>query len=152
MGSAQAMCLLTDGYKPRSKYLHPPRIRPASAMWGTQTWGNGCCTAAFSEHWDVQCDSLQETLLWLKRFLKLFVSQPSFGLFAWETHCCFEKRLNELYLFIRSLRESLGSFCTEPTGTCPVTESTSKHKSKNCTAGVTLVEPCWLWWNKWTRH
>lgn len=152
MGSAQATCLLMNGYKPRSKYLHLSRMCPASAMWGTQMWGNDCCTAASSQHWDVQYDFLQENLLWLKEFLKLFESQPSFHQFAWETHCCFERSLNKLYLFIRSLRESQGSSCTEPTGTCPVTESTSKHRSKNCMTAVTLVEPCWLWWNKWTRH
>lgn len=62
-------------------------------------------------------------------FEQLFVSQPSFGLFAWETHGCSERSLNGIYIFMWSLRGLVGISCIEPLRTCSNTLSKSKHSS-----------------------
>lgn len=94
------------GFKPRSKHLHPASTCPASAAWGTQTrgetiallflpWGTeNLITISFG----IPCKDRKSI------FEQLLVIQPSFGLFAWETHGCFERSLKEIYLFMWSLK------------------------------------------------
>lgn len=91
------------GFKPRPKHLHPASTCPASATgthgkiialllfpWGTEKY----IIISFG----IPCEERKSI------FEQLFVIRPSFGLFAWETHGCFERSLNGIYLFMRPLK------------------------------------------------